>query len=299
MQRAGGEGKQRRIIVRSPSVAEAPGAMTRYPIDPSDRKPVGKSGETVSAIGIGTWAIRDYRRAEETLVEAVESGIDLIDTAEMYGWGLAEELVGRVVSRVGRGRVFITTKLLPERFRSLEEAEKAAKASLSRLGVRSVDLLLIHWPDPYTPIERQVRVLESLWERGYARYIGVSNFDARQLQEALQATKRAEISVDQVHYSVLHKRLVEEELLPLALKEGVTIQAYTPLERCAVSKHPIVRRVAEELGKTPVQVALNYLISRPRVVAIPKTERRDHLREILGAMGWRLEPRYMEILEAI
>ncbi len=271
----------------------------RLPIDPSDRKPIGKSGETVSAIGIGTWAIRDYRRAEETLVEAVESGIDLIDTAEMYAWGLAEELVGRVVSRVGRGRVFITTKLLPERFRDTSEAEKAVRASLRRLGVRSVDLLLIHWPNSDIPVEKQVRVLERLWEKGYTRYIGVSNFDARLLQEALYATRKAEISVDQVHYSVLHKDDVERELLPLAIREAVTIQAYTPLERCAVSRNPVIRRVALEAGKTPVQVALNYLISRPRVVAIPKTERRDHLREILGALGWRLEQRYIEVLEAL
>ena len=273
--------------------------MPRFPIDPSDRKPVGKSGETFSAIGIGTWAIRDYRRAEEVLVEAVERGVDLIDTAEMYGWGRAEELVGRVVARVGRSRVFITTKLLPERFRDMHEARKAAKASLRRLGVQSVDLLLIHWPDYATPIERQVRVLESLWEEGYARHIGVSNFDAHELREAIYATKRAEIAVDQVHYSVLHKKSVEEELLPLALREGVTIQAYTPLERCRVSEHPVVKRVAERTGKTPVQVALNYLISRPRVAAIPKTERREHLEEILGALGWRLPPDAIEELESI
>ncbi|WP_048192630.1 aldo/keto reductase [Pyrolobus fumarii] len=271
--------------------------MPRFPIDPSDRKPVGRSGETTSAIGIGTWAIRDYRRAEETLVEAVENGIDLIDTAEMYGWGLAEELVGRVVRRVGRGRVFITTKLLPERFRDEHTAEKALKASLARLGVRSVDLVLIHWPDPHTSIERQVRVLESLWAKGLARYIGVSNFNEKELLEALSATKRAEIVVDQVHYSVLHREPVESKLLPMAVKEGVTIQAYTPLERGKVVENLLLREVARELGKTPVQVALNYLISKPRVVAIPKTERRDHLREILGAMGWRLSPRILELLE--
>lgn len=272
-------------------------AVPRFPIDPSDRKPVGRSGETTSAIGIGTWAIRDYRRAEETLVEAVENGIDLIDTAEMYGWGLAEELVGRVVRRVGRGRVFITTKLLPERFRDEHTAEKALKASLARLGVRSVDLVLIHWPDPHTSIERQVRVLESLWAKGLARYIGVSNFNEKELLEALSATKRAEIVVDQVHYSVLHREPVESKLLPMAVKEGVTIQAYTPLERGKVVENLLLREVARELGKTPVQVALNYLISKPRVVAIPKTERRDHLREILGAMGWRLSPRILELLE--
>ena len=273
--------------------------MPLFPVDPSDRKPIG--GDRVSAIGLGTWAIRNPRRALRVLVEAVETGlVDNVDTAEMYGEGAAEKLVGELLRRVGRDRVFVTTKVLPWRLRSPEVLERALRASLQRLGVSTVDLVLIHWPLDSLPVAEQVRRLERVAiGRGYARYIGVSNFDHRQLGEALEATASAEIVADQVHYSVLRRGEVEEKLLPLALRNNVTIQAYTPLERGLVARHPVVRRVAERLGRTPVQVALNYLISRPRVVAIPKTEQVGHLREILGAMGWRLPVEALEELEKL
>lgn len=261
-----------------------------------ERVEIGRTGERVTAIGLGTWAIRDYRRAEETLVYAVERGIDNIDTAEMYGSGRAEELVGRVLSRVGRERVFVTTKLYPDRFRSPDTALKAASASLSRLGVDAVDLLLIHWPDNLAPIETQVRSLEAIADNGLARHVGVSNFTRGQLERALNAARKHEIVVDQVKYSPLDRLEVESELLPLCLERGVTIQAYTPLERGAVAADPIIRRIAEKHGKTPVQVALNYLISQPRVIAIPKTERRVRVDEFLGAQGWRLDEEDLRLI---
>lgn len=270
--------------------------MPRYPVDESDRKPIGSTGETVSAVGLGTWAIRDPGGMVEALVYAFTRGIDHVDTAEMYGSGSAEEVVGRALREVGRGNVFITTKLLPHRFRSPDLAVKAARRSLSRLGVSHVDLLLIHWPDEYSTIPEQVRSLEVLAERGYARYIGVSNFDARQLSEALSSTRRHEIVVDQVHYSVIH-RYPEVSLLPLAVERGVTLQAYTPIERGMAAGVPVVRLIAERIGRTPIQVALNYLISRPRVTAIPKTERVERVEEFIGAMGWRLSPRDIEVIE--
>ncbi|MCE4617962.1 MAG: aldo/keto reductase, partial [Desulfurococcales archaeon] len=138
--------------------------MTLFPLDESDRKPVGSTGETISAIGIGTWAIRDADKMVEALVYAFTHGIDNVDTAEMYGNGFAEEVVGRAVRKVGRDNVFITTKLLPHRFRSPDLAVKALKQSLSRLGVIEVDLVLIHWPDDRTSITDQVRNLEVLAE---------------------------------------------------------------------------------------------------------------------------------------
>lgn len=273
--------------------------MPRFPIDTSDWKLIGR--DRVSAIGLGTWAIRSPRAAEEVLVAAIETGmVNLIDTAEMYGDGAAEELVGRVLRRVGRDRVFVTTKMLPYRLRSLDEIDRAARASLRRLGVDTVDLFLIHWPEYGMPVAEQVRRFEKVvLGRGYARYIGVSNFSKEELLEAIHATASAEIVVDQVHYSVLHKEPETSSLLEAAVENNVTIQAYTPLERGAVARHPVLRRIAGSLGKTPVQVALNYLISRPRVVAIPKTERMEHLLEILGALGWRLPASVIEELERL
>ena len=268
-----------------------------FPIDFEDRKTLGRTGERVSAIGLGTWAIRNYSKAEEVLLHAIELGIDLIDTAEMYGSGMAEVLVGRVVKKAGRDRVFITTKMLPHHLAWKDEVIKAGKASLRRMGVEEADLFLIHWPNPSVNISKQMKNFEALIDEGLTRYIGVSNFDVEDLREAIDSTKKADIVVNQVHYSVIHREYVERYLLPLCIREGISIQAYTPLEKGTVVSHEGVSSVARRLGKTPIQAALNFLISRPKAHAIPKTEERDHLLEVLGALGWRLPREFIKELE--
>lgn len=271
--------------------------MPLFEIDYEDYKPVGKTGDKISAIGLGTWAIRDYRVAFKSYVKAVELGINHFDTAEMYGAGEAEKFLAGVIREVGRDRVFITTKLYPYRFRSREEALKAAKASLERLGVRYADLILIHWPDSQVGIEDQVRNLEALAEEGLTRYIGVSNFGLSELMRAVTATRRHEIVVNQVKYSVLDRR-IERDLLPFAVKEEITLMAYSPLERGQVSHVKLLQKIGKRYAKTPAQVALNFLISRPRVVAIPKAESEKHVEEVARVMGWRLSPEDIEMIES-
>jgi len=261
--------------------------MVNIAIDVSDRKPLGKTGETVSAIGIGTWAIRDYVKAKDTILWALEQGIDNIDTAEMYDNGRAESFVGQTVREYGRDHVFITTKLMPHHFRDPHRAVRAARASLKRMNIDIVDLLLIHWPDTHAPLEVQIRSLEAIADAGLARYIGVSNFSVDELEKALSYTRKHDIVADQVHYSVIRKS-VERDLLPYAIANGITLQAYTPLERGRVVNEAVVRRVAGRVNKPPAAVALNYLISKPRVVAIVKAERKDHMKEVVEALGWRL-----------
>lgn len=272
--------------------------MTKFPIDYSDRKTIGKTGEKISAIGLGTWAIRDYRKAFKTFIYALENGIDNIDTAEMYDYGRAEVFVGKIISHVGKENVFVTTKMLPHHLTSKDNVLKAAKASLKRLGLSAVDLFLIHWPHPLIPIEQQIRNFEIVFEKGLTRYIGVSNFDLIELDKAIHATRKTEVVVDQVHYSVLTKD-VEKDLLPYAIKHNILVQAYTPLERTLVSKNPVLKQIARKYGKTPIQIALNYLISRPNTMALPKTEDIEHLKEIIGTFNWRLKPGDIRILEEI
>ncbi len=267
-------------------------------IDYSDHKEIGKTGEKLSAIGLGTWAIHDYGSAYPVFIYGLENGIDNIDTAEMYDNGYAEEFVGKIIKDYGRENVFITTKMLPSHLYSREKVLRAGKRSLKRLGVKYVDLFLIHWPNPSISIEKQVRNFEILVDKGITRYIGVSNFDKKNLEKALYATSYAEIVVDQVHYSVLYRE-VEKELLPYAIENNITIQAYTPLEKGNVIYSDIIREIASKYDKTPIQIALNYLISHPRVIAIPKTENIVHLREILGSMGWRLSREDLEVLSNI
>lgn len=238
----------------------------------------------ISAIGIGTWGIRDKRKARDALTRALELGLNQIDTAEMYS---TEGLVGEVVRSFGREECFVTTKLLPKHFTDRERVVKAARESLRRLGLSYADLVLIHWPNERVSLKEQVRYLEGVAEEGLCRHVGVSNFGRRELEEAMASTSKREIVVDQVKYSVMD-RGIEESLLPFCVEHGVTVQAYTPLEGGRVSEVPALRKVAERYGRTAVQVALNFLISRPRVTAIPKSERVSRVEEFRGAMGWRL-----------
>ncbi|MGC8975088.1 MAG: aldo/keto reductase, partial [Thermoprotei archaeon] len=132
----------------------------------SKRRSLGSTGETISAIALGTWGIRNEDNAFKTLVRGVELGLDTIDTAEMYNSGRAEELVGRVIKQVGRDAVFLITKMLPDRLRSRYDVVKYGRAALRRLGVNEVDLYLIHWPNPTLSIREQVKNFESLIDEG-------------------------------------------------------------------------------------------------------------------------------------
>lgn len=271
--------------------------MPRFPIDFNDKKEIGRTKEKISAIGLGTWSIYNYKRALATYSYAIEMGIDNIDTAEMYGSGRAEKFVGDLIELVGRDRLFITTKLYPYRFRSREEAIEAARTSLRRMGVSYVDLILIHWPDEITSIKEQVRNLEAIAEEGLARYIGVSNFNLSQLSEAVESTRKHEIVVNQIKYSVIDRS--NEDVVEYSIRNGISIQAYSPIERGKVANIRVLARIGKKYGKSPLQVALNFLISRPRVIAIPKAERKEHMDEILGSMGWRLDQEHIEEIESL
>ncbi|MEM4757125.1 MAG: aldo/keto reductase [Desulfurococcaceae archaeon] len=265
-----------------------------YP-DPEDHKVIGS--DKVSAIGLGTYGIKSYERAFDAFIYAISHGVNLIDTAEMYDLGRAEEFVGQVIKHIGRDVVFIVTKMMPNRLDDVDEVIRSAENSLRRLGVSYVDLYLIHWPNERLSIEKQIRNFEVLADRGLTRYIGVSNFDIPQLRRAMESTRKHEIVVNQVHYSIVTRHYVEKELLPYCVQHRVAIQAYTPLERGSVVYNPVVRKIASRYGKTPVQIALNYVISHKNVMAIPKTERVEHVQEILGSMGWRLSTKDLEYIK--
>jgi len=266
-----------------------------YLYDLDDYKYIGS--DRVFAIGLGTYSIKSYDKALDAYLYAITHGVNLIDTAEMYDAGRAEEFVGQIVKHVGRSAVFITTKILPNRLVDKELVLKAAQESLRRLGVSSVDLILIHWPNERMSIADQVRNFEVVYEYGLTRYIGVSNFDLAQLREAIEATRKAEIVVNQVHYSVNTRHYVEKELLPYCVNNRIAIQAYTPLERGNVVINPTIVKIASKYGKTPIQVALNYLISHKNVIAIPKSESINHVQEILGSTGWRLKVEDLEYIK--
>jgi len=267
-----------------------------------ERKSLGKTGESVAAIGLGTWNMggrespdyRDDERLIEAIRYAVELGMNHIDTAEMYAAGHAEELVGEAVKQFSRDEVFIATKVWPSNLR-YEDVIRSCRRSLERLQLKYVDLYMVHWPNPRIPLQETMKAMENLVKDGLIRYIGVSNFDVELLEEAMNALKREEIVANQVEYS-LEVREVERELIPFCERNGITVTAYTPLGKGripaeAASNTPrgkILAEMAQRYGKTPVQIALNWVIWRPNVITIPKAARKEHLEENAGAAGWRL-----------
>jgi diketogulonate reductase-like aldo/keto reductase len=266
-----------------------------------ERKSLGKTGESVAAIGLGTWNMggrespdyRDDERLIEAIRYAVELGMNHIDTAEMYAAGHAEELVGEAVKQFSRDEVFIATKVWPSNLR-YEDVIRSCRRSLERLQLKYVDLYMVHWPNPRIPLQETMKAMEKLVKDGLVRYIGVSNFDVELLEEAMNALKREEIVANQVEYS-LEAREVERELIPFCERNGITVTAYTPLGKGripaeAASNTPrgkILAEMAQRYGKTPVQIALNWVIWRPNVITIPKAARKEHLEENAAAAGWR------------
>lgn len=253
-----------------------------------DLKELGSTGVMLSEIGLGTWK---YRGGVEPLRRGVELGAFLIDTAEMYR---TEDVVGQAISGK-RDSVFLASKVLGSHLR-YDQVMKAAEASLRRLAVDCMDLYQIHWPNSRVPIAETMRAMEALVDRKMVRYIGVSNFSTRELQQAQAALPNHPIVSNQVLYS-LKARHVERDLLPYCQENRVSVIAYTPLADGSLTAKSRFRHnrgfetlagVAAQVAKTPAQVALNWCTSHPNVIAIPKSNSLSRTEENCGASGWRL-----------
>ena len=260
-------------------------------------KELGNTGVRVSEIGLGTFR---YTGGVEPLLRGISLGGTHIDTAEMYS---TEGVVGQAV-RDQRDRVFIATKVLGNHLK-YDDVITAANNSLRRLDTDYIDLYQIHFSNPRVPIEETIRAMETLVDLGKVRYIGVSNFSTRQLQEAQGAARQYQIVSNQVLYN-LGDRQIESSLLPYCQSNNVTIIAYTPLASGALSSKPLLRRrqamavlerIALETGKTMAQVALNWCTSKANVIAIPKANRTEHVVENCGASGWRLSAEQVNDLD--
>ncbi len=253
-------------------------------------------GVEVPVLGLGTWGMGgretpDKARDSETVTAirmALELGLTHLDTAEYYGAGHAEELVGEAIEGWDREKLFITSKVWHNHLRR-EDLLHSMKASLGRLGVDHVDLYLVHWPNPSVPLKETMAAMEECIRQGHTRFIGVSNFSAQLMEEAQGHLKDARLIANQVQHSLLDQK-PRMELLPACRRMGVSLVAYRPLERGAIIETPnaVMDEIAGARGKTRVQVALNWLISQEGVFAIPKSTNPVHLMEFMGAIGWRL-----------
>jgi len=258
-------------------------------------------GETIPILGAGTWGLaeRPQRRAEEmaALQIAVDLGMTVIDTAEMYGDGAAEELVAEALSD-RRSEIFLVSKVLPEHA-TRRGTIAACEASLRRLKTDRLDLYLLHWRGDVS-LDETVEGFDALARQGKIRHWGVSNFDVDDMTELAAATPpgRSTVAADQVLYNLM-RRGIEYELLPACQAAGVPIMAYSPLEHGRLVTHRALKGIADRLHATPAQIALAWLLGHQGVIAIPKASHIDHVRDVRRALGIELTGRDRLQLEAV
>lgn len=256
-------------------------------------KAFGWTGVAVPVVGQGTWAIEGSRETERRAIEALRLGLDLglthIDTAEMYGSGRAEELVAEAIAG-RRDEVFLVSKVLPSNA-SYDGTIRACERSLARLGTDRLDLYLLHWRGTH-PLEETMRAMEALVAAGKVRFVGVSNFDVEDLEEAKRALGDGRIACDQVLYH-LRERGIERRLVPYCAAEGIAVVGYSPFGHSGFpapssARGRVLARIGARHGKTARQVALNFLTRHPACFTIPKASRLEHVRENAGSAGWSL-----------
>jgi diketogulonate reductase-like aldo/keto reductase len=246
------------------------------------------SGETVTVLGQGTWHLGEDpgRRTDE--VAALRLGLDLgmtlIDTAEMYGGGGAEELVSEAI-KDRRDEVFLVTKVLPQHA-SARGTILACEGSLHRLQTDRIDLYLLHWRGNI-PLEETLQAFSALVKAGKTRYWGVSNFDVDDMEELYSIADGDTVATNQVLYN-LTRRGIELDLLPWCRQHGIAVMAYSPIEQGRLLSHPELHRIADRHHATPAQVALAWVLQKPDIIAIPRAGSTAHVRDNRAAHDIRL-----------
>jgi diketogulonate reductase-like aldo/keto reductase len=246
-------------------------------------------------IGQGTWEMEADRAAA---VRALRRGLDLgmthIDTAEMYGRGRVEEIVGEAVAG-RRDEVFLVSKVLPQNA-SRRGMLAACGRSLQRLRTDHLDCYLLHWPSRH-PLAETIAGFEDLVRAGMIRSWGVSNFNEEEIEEAVRLAGSGRVACNQVYYA-LGRRDVERYVTPVCERHRITIVAYSPFSQGRFRTHPILEEIARARGATPRQVALRFLVRRPSVVTIPKAIHLRHVEENAGAGRLRLTADEIARIEA-
>lgn len=254
-----------------------------------------KSDFSLPVYGLGTWQMggrfdRDDSndKQEVTAIKAaIEHGISHIDTAEIYGAGHCEELVGQAIKGADRSKLIITTKVAGYN-QTYDGVLAACEASLKRLGLDYIDLYLLHsFPDPGIKVTNTMKAMDRLVDEGLVKNIGACNLSVNRFQ-AVQQAARHKVVCNQVHYS-LHQRESEAKgVIKFCQDNDVFITAWGPLEKGSLEQAVILQEIADKYHKTPYQVALNWLTSQKNVVTIPKTSHVEHLEENLGCLNWQL-----------
>ncbi|SOT40313.1 aldo/keto reductase [Burkholderia cenocepacia] len=246
------------------------------------------SGETIPKLGLGTWEMgeRPARRADEiaALREGIELGMTLVDTAEMYGDGATEELVGDALAGL-RDDVFLVSKVYPHHA-SRRGVVAACDASLKRLRTDRVDLYLLHWRGS-VPIEETVAGFDALQRAGKIRHWGVSNFDTADMAELVDEAGGGACATNQILYNIA-RRGPEFDLLPWLADHRIPAMAYSPVDHGRLPKRSPLDEIARLRGVSVTRVALAWVLAQPGVFAIPKASRIEHVRDNRAALDFVL-----------
>jgi diketogulonate reductase-like aldo/keto reductase len=261
------------------------------------------TGAQVPTIGQGTWDMPEtgprLREAQRAIRRGIELGMTHVDTAEMYGSGRVEELIGTALQGIPRDRYFIATKVLPANA-SYRGTLAAAERSITRLRCEHLDLFLLHWPGAH-PLEETMRAFDDLVSQGKVRFVGVSNFEPDQMLAAADHL-RAPLACNQVLYH-LNERSIEHDLVPAARERGIAVVAYTPFGRgkflrSGARAHGVLEGIARKHSATVHQVALAFLTREAHVFAIPKAASVEHVEENAKAGALALDASDVAAIDA-
>lgn len=257
------------------------------------------SGRSIPILGMGTWQMGERKRDRQTEINALkhgmELGITLIDTAEMYGEGGAEEVIAEAIAG-RRDRVFLVSKVYPHNA-SRQGTIAACERSLRRLKTDYLDLYLLHWRGSI-PLSETLEALQTLKQAGKIRDYGVSNFDVSDMEEARSLPGGQSIATNQVLYNLM-RRGVEWDLLPWCRQHGVPVMAYSPVEQGRLLKNRQLQAIAQRLGVTSAQVAIAWLLHQENVIVIPKASSLDHVEQNRAALDLMLSDADLHELDAI
>lgn len=261
-----------------------------------------KDGSSIERIGQGTWKMGENPNVREAEIKALKKGIELgltlIDTAEMYGDGRTESLIGEAIKEYSRQKLYLISKVYPFHAGKGKIFE-SCEASLKRLGTDYLDMYLLHWRGNI-PLTETVACMEELVKRGKIRRWGVSNFDLSDMEDLLDIKQGENCSINQVLYH-LGSRGVEYDLLPWQQEKGIPVMAYCPLAqagnlKCALRNSKGVEEVAKKHNATIYQILLSFVLTKDNVIAIPKASKASHIQDNYGAMNIKLDTEDIERL---
>lgn len=255
------------------------------------------SGQAIPVLGLGTWRMGEDKRQRQSEIDALRHGLDLdislIDTAEMYGEGRAEEVIAEAIAD-RREEVFLVSKVYPHNA-SRRGAIAACERSLKRLKTDYLDLYLLHWRGS-VPLAETLEAFQALQQSGKIRSYGVSNFDVEDMEEARELQGGTAIATNQVLYNLM-RRGIEWDLLPWCRQRSMPIMAYSPLEQGRLLRNRTLKTIAQQRSVTEAQIAIAWLLHQENVIVIPKSSRIAHVDQNRAALDLKLSSEELAALD--